>query len=60
MQNNYDSYQTTSNAKTAMLLHNAGVSDNEVDIQTRVLLDWEQDIPGVYSITLVYTMETTP
>lgn len=60
VQNNYDSYQTTSNTKTAMLLHDSGVSDNEVEIQTRVLLDWEQDIPGVYSITLVYTMETTP
>ena len=35
-----------------------GVSDNQVDIQNKVLLDWTQDIPGAYSITLVYTMET--
>ncbi|MCA9726728.1 MAG: hypothetical protein R3E12_00950 [Candidatus Eisenbacteria bacterium] len=60
VQNSYDSYQTTSSSKTAMLSHTAGVSDNTVDIQTRVLLDWTQDIPGTYSITLVYTMETTP
>jgi hypothetical protein len=60
IQNSYDSYQTTSGVKTAMLSHTSGVSDNTVDIQTRVLLDWEQDIPGAYSITLVYTMETTP
>jgi hypothetical protein len=58
--NSYDSYQTTSGSKTAILSHTAGVSNNTVDIQTRVLLDWTQDIPGAYSITLVYTMETTP
>lgn len=60
VENSYDSYQPTTNTKTEMLSHTAGVSNNEVDIQTRVLLDWEQDIPGIYSITLVYTMETTP
>ncbi|MCA9754710.1 MAG: hypothetical protein KDA27_02830 [Candidatus Eisenbacteria bacterium] len=60
VQNSYDSYQTTSSSKTAMLSHTSGVSNNSVEIQTRVLLDWTQDIPGAYSITLVYTMETTP
>lgn len=60
IQNSFDSYQTTSSSKTEMLDHTAGVSNNTVNIQTRVLLDWTQDIPGAYSITLVYTMETTP
>lgn len=60
IQNSYDSYQTTTSSKTAMLNHTSGVSNNAVNIQTRVLLDWTQDIPGAYSITLVYTMETTP
>jgi hypothetical protein len=60
IQNSFDSYHTTSSSKTEMLDHTSGVSNNAVNIQTRVLLDWTQDIPGVYSITLVYTMETTP
>lgn len=57
--NSFDSYQAVPAAKTAMLTHTAGVSNNVVNIQTRVLLDWTKDIPGVYSITVVYTMETT-
>lgn len=60
IQNSYDSFQSPPGAKEAMLSHTAGVSNNSVEIQTRVLLDWTQDIPGAYSITLVYTMETTP
>lgn len=60
IQNSYDSYAAPPVAKEAMLSHTAGVSNNSVEIQTRVLLDWTQDIPGAYSITLVYTMETTP
>lgn len=60
VQNSYDSYQSPPSSKEAMLSHTAGVSNNSVEIQTRVLLDWTQDIPGAYSITLVYTMETTP
>ncbi|MBU1698613.1 MAG: hypothetical protein KJ970_06995 [Candidatus Eisenbacteria bacterium] len=58
IQNSYDSYVSPPAAKQAMLTHPTGVSNNSVEIQTRVLLDWTTDIPGVYSITLVYTMET--
>jgi len=60
IQNSYDALRSPPGAKEAMLSHTAGVSNNSVEIQTRVLLDWTQDIPGAYSITLVYTMETTP
>ena len=60
IQNSFDSYQAPTGSKVTMLDHTAGVSNNSVEIQTRVLLDWTQDIPGAYSITLVYTMETTP
>ncbi|MBU1699738.1 MAG: hypothetical protein KJ970_19245 [Candidatus Eisenbacteria bacterium] len=58
IQNSYDSYQSPPVANEEMLSHATGVSDNSVEIQTRVDLDWTTDIPGVYSITLVYTMET--
>lgn len=57
--NSYSTYQSPGATKTAILSHTAGVSNNAVNIQTKVLLDWTTDIPGAYSITLVYTMETT-
>jgi hypothetical protein len=60
IENSFDSYQPPTDTKVAILDHTAGVSDDLVNIQTRVLLDWTKDIPGAYSITLVYTMETTP
>lgn len=41
-----------------ILSHDAAVTDNQVDIQTRVLLDWEKDIPGSYSIDVTYTLVT--
>ena len=59
IQNSFDSYVGVTGTKVVMLSHTAGVSDNVVNVQTKVLLDWTQDIPGTYSITLVYTMETT-
>jgi len=59
IENSFDSYVSPTATKVTMLDHTAGVSDNTVNIQTRVLLDWTVDIPGTYSITLVYTMETT-
>jgi hypothetical protein len=34
----------------------AGVSNNVVHIQTKVLLSWADDIPGTYTTTLVYTL----
>lgn len=57
--NSYDEYQSPVDANTDILSHTAGVSNNAVNIQTRVLLDWTTDIPGVYAITLIYTMQTT-
>jgi hypothetical protein len=60
IENTFGAYHVTTDTKVTMLDHTAGVSNNLVNIQTRVLLDWTKDIPGAYSITLVYTMETTP
>jgi hypothetical protein len=59
IQNSADSYFSPGAADTEILNHTSGVSDNTVDIQHRVALDWTTDIPGAYSITLVYTVETT-
>ncbi len=59
IQDSFDANHVVTASNVVMLSHTAGVSDNTVNIQTRVLLDWTQDIPGVYSITLTYTMETT-
>ena len=60
IQNSFDSYQSPTGANVTMLSHTAGVSNDAVNVQTRVNLDWTADIPGAYSITLTYTMETTP
>ena len=58
IQNSFDGYVSPTVANVEMLLHASGVSNNEVEIQTKVLLDWTADIPGAYAITLTYTMET--
>lgn len=60
IENSFDSYQSVTGANVVMLDHTAGVSNDVVNIQTEVLLDWTKDIPGSYSITIVYTMQTTP
>jgi hypothetical protein len=57
--NSYGSLQSPVDADTDILSHDSGVSNDAVNIQTRVLLDWTKDIPGAYSITLIYTMQTT-
>jgi len=36
-----------------------GASNRAVHIQTKVLLDWTKDIPGIYTTTLVYTVVTS-
>lgn len=45
-----------SGVDTVILSDGSGVAGNEVDIQTRVLLDWEEDVPGAYSIAVTYTL----
>lgn len=60
IQNGAASYINLSAVDLAILDHTAGVSDNGVDIQVKVDLDWTQDIPGAYSIVLTWTMKTTP
>jgi hypothetical protein len=56
----FGTYTSPTDTKTTMLDHTAGVANNAVNIQTKVVLDWTKDIPGAYSIVLVYTMETAP
>jgi hypothetical protein len=58
IQGGFAALTSPTDTKVVMLDHPTGVSNNTVNIQTRVLLDWTKDIPGAYSITLVYTMET--
>ncbi len=58
IQDAFDDYHTLELVNTVMLDHPTGVSDNTVEIQVKVLLDWTQDIPGAYSITITWTMET--
>ena len=59
IQNSANSYFSPTASNIEILNHTAGVQDNDVEVQMRVDLDWTTDIPGAYSITLVYTMETT-
>ena len=56
IQNGADSYITLSAVDTEILNHTGAVSGNQAEIQTQVLLDWTQDIPGSYSITVTYTL----
>lgn len=58
IQNNADSYINLQTLDTQILSHTEAVSNNIVNIQTKVLLDWQEDIPGAYSITLTYTLVT--
>lgn len=48
------SLQTTD---TSILSGTFGGGPNAVHVQTKVLLDWAQDVPGDYSITVTYTLE---
>jgi hypothetical protein len=54
--NGADSYINLALTDMQVLSHTGAVTDNAVNIQTRVLLDWTQDIPGAYSITVTYTL----
>ena len=56
IQNGADSFINLSGTDTKILDHTSGVSSNSVDIQSRVFLDWENDEPGAYSITITYTL----
>ncbi len=60
VQNSADSYINLSAVDLEILDHTSGVSNNDVDVQVKVDLDWTQDIPGAYSIVLTWTMKTTP
>jgi hypothetical protein len=41
---------------TSILSGASGGGPNAVNIQSKVLLDWGQDVPGNYSITVTYTL----
>ncbi len=56
--NGADSYITLTTSDTQILSHPSAVSSNQVDVQTKVLLDWTKDIPGTYSMSLTYTLVT--
>jgi hypothetical protein len=56
--NGADSYIKLALADTPILADGAAVAGNVVDLQTKVMLDWTKDVPGLYSITLTYTLVT--
>ena len=56
IQNGADSFVTLDAVDRMLLSGDAGTSDNVVDIQTQVLLDWSADVPGGYSIAVTYTL----
>ncbi len=58
IENGASGYITLDTVDTMILSHDSSVSDNEVHIQSRVLLSWEDDIPGTYEITVTYTLVT--
>lgn len=56
IQSGASEYITLDTNDTMLLSHGSSVSDNEVHIQSRVLLSWEDDVPGTYEITITYTL----
>ncbi len=58
IQNSADQYLSPGTTDTQILSHTGAVSDNLVQIQTKVLLDWANDVPGVYDVSLTYTLVT--
>lgn len=56
IQNGASSYIPLSGIDLPILSHSSAVTAENVDIQTKVLLDWTQDIPGTYSLTVLYTL----
>ena len=56
IQNGADSYFSPGPTDTQILNHGSAVANNEVEIQTEVLLDWEKDVPGTYAIEMTYTL----
>lgn len=56
IQNGADAYTTLSTTDLGILSHGTAVTGNEVEMQARVMLDWEKDVPGDYAITVVYTL----
>jgi hypothetical protein len=58
IQNGAAAYTNLTGADLTILSHASPVTDNVVQIQTRVLLDWTKDIPGSYAITVTYTLVT--
>jgi len=58
IQNNADEYLNPTTTDVQILSHGSAVSNNLVQIQTKVLLDWTKDIPGVYDVSLTYTLVT--
>jgi len=58
IQNGADQYINLADTDTQILSHDSAVADNTVNIQTKVLLDWTQDVPGTYDVTVTYTLVT--
>jgi hypothetical protein len=58
IENGASSFITLGSEDTQLLSHDQAVSDNLVNIQTQVLLDWTKDVPGAYAITVTYTVVT--
>ncbi|MCB9464911.1 MAG: hypothetical protein H6682_14560 [Candidatus Eisenbacteria bacterium] len=56
IENGASSFISLATTDTMILSDGSAVSGNAVDIQTRVLLDWESDVPGAYAISVTYTL----
>jgi hypothetical protein len=58
IQNGAEAYLSPATTDTEILSHGSAVADDVVQIQTKVLLDWTRDVPGVYDVSLTYTLVT--
>lgn len=57
-QNGFATYMPLSLTEQEIATHIRGANREDYRGRYRILLDWEKDVPGTYSIMIVYTLTT--
>lgn len=54
----FNDYVPLSLTSQVLAQHTSGISSESHPMQYKILLDWTQDIPGIYQATVTYTLTT--
>jgi len=57
--NGFTDFRSLSEQDQEIASYNKGVQKEEHPCQYKILLDWEEDIPGTYEATVTYTLSTS-